>query len=151
MLKSITKKIIDESGGGTYRFTFHCDICGSPWTSDTYSPITEPIDADEVARGRESDHDAAYERANLEAGFHFNCCSICKRVVCDECFCILPELDLCKECTDTREIEAQRQEAADSEIFRPPETQETAIGFTGLAWFRRIFTLHNTGPPRKRK
>lgn len=43
---------------------------------------------------------AAYERSNLEAKVHFNRCRRCKRVVCSDCFRILPDCDLCKECAE---------------------------------------------------
>lgn len=33
-----------------------------------------------------AEHDAAYERANTEALFHFNKCPKCGRRVCDKCF-----------------------------------------------------------------
>lgn len=99
MLDPITKKMTDESNGNGFCFTFYCDICASPWHSIPYSG----------GRGRgaevhtwENEHAAAYERANREALMHFNRCPVCKRMVCDDCFSILDEQDMCKECADAR-------------------------------------------------
>lgn len=91
MLEPITKRMTDESDSNGYRFTFYCDICGSPWHSIRYS-------GGRAASERESERIAAYERANREAMMHFNRCPVCKRMVCDACFHILDEQDICKEC-----------------------------------------------------
>lgn len=103
MLKPVTKKITDESQGGTYRFTFYCDICGNPWHNDPCSSVTVSASVDEKACERARDRNDAYERANHEAIFHFNRCPVCKRWVCQDCFRLLPEGDICKECMDARE------------------------------------------------
>ena len=95
MLRPITQKFTDESEGEEYRFTFYCDICGHPRQSIPYRSDTEGhLDP----RARENDHIAAYERANHEAISWFNRCPVCKRLVCDQCFRILDEMDMCKEC-----------------------------------------------------
>jgi len=99
MLKPITKKISDESDSGIYRFTFYCDICGAPHQSVPYE--SETLNKIDPAR-REAEHNAAYERANREIMNHFNRCPMCGRVVCDNCFRILDESDMCFECAATR-------------------------------------------------
>jgi hypothetical protein len=58
-----------------------------------------------VETGRESsiwqsEHEAAYERANREAMMHFNRCPVCKRWVCDDCFLLLEDRDVCRECLE---------------------------------------------------
>jgi hypothetical protein len=98
MLKPITMKMTDESEGDVYCFTFYCDICGSPNQSVTYESDMEA----RYPNTRESEHIAAFERANLEALNWFSRCPICRRVVCDKCFCILDESDMCKECAELR-------------------------------------------------
>ena len=94
MLTPVTKKITNESDGEEFRFAFYCDICGKRWDSVPYHSDGHIHDAPE----REGLCAAAYERANLEALSHFNRCPECKRMVCDDCFRILEERDLCKEC-----------------------------------------------------
>ena len=99
MLKPITAKMTDESDEGVYHFTFYCDICGSPHQSVPYESETE---GECYLCERESEHTAAYERANREALNWFSRCPVCKRVVCDKCFRILDESDMCKECADLK-------------------------------------------------
>jgi len=98
MLKSVTQKMTDESEGGVYRFTFYCDVCEKPIQS-------HPIRSEHVGyeilveqAEREKEHRDAYERANRESIRSFNRCPVCKRFVCDDCFCLLDDAYICKEC-----------------------------------------------------
>jgi hypothetical protein len=100
LLEPITRKVTDESVGNIYRFTFYCDLCGQARFSVEYTGIG---DADD----KKHDHNAAYERANIEALKHFNRCTICKRFVCDYCFRILPEGDMCKECSGDQGVKVK--------------------------------------------
>ncbi|HYE82510.1 MAG TPA: hypothetical protein VEG39_10155 [Clostridia bacterium] len=105
MLGPITRQIRDCSTERDFCFTFYCDICNSPWES---VPVRGSLEngcgcgAEAKALIWRSEHDAAYERANREAVKHFNRCPICKRFVCDDCFLILPDQDLCIECAEKR-------------------------------------------------
>lgn len=100
MLEPITRKMTDESDGVGFRFTFYCDICGNAWHSIPYS--SREARGGAGAKGAwKNERAAAYERANREALMHFNRCPACGRMVCDECFRILPERDVCKECAKT--------------------------------------------------
>jgi hypothetical protein len=49
-------------------------------------------------------HRFAFERASLEAQFHFNHCPVCGRWVCDDCFSPLgnERYDLCRDCEATQ-------------------------------------------------
>lgn len=99
MLEPVTKKMTDRSTGTVFQFAFHCDLCGKPWSSAPVASL--PAKGWGIGRrrsDRQAEHDAAYERANLEAMQHFNRCPACKRWVCDDCFLLLDEGDLCKEC-----------------------------------------------------
>ncbi len=40
----------------------------------------------------------AWERAVTEALEHFSRCPICKRLVCDRCFLLSEDIDLCADC-----------------------------------------------------
>lgn len=102
MLEPITKKMTDKSDGNHFRFTFYCDICDSPWHSIPYIASAGWGSPGADTQAWENEHTAAYERANREAMMHFNRCPVCKRVVCDRCFLILAERDMCKECTATQ-------------------------------------------------
>lgn len=103
MLEPITKNMTDKSTEKDFRFTFHCDICKSPWDSvpanfSCTKENTLEVDKNASALIWQSEHTAAYERANHEAMEHFNRCPICKRWVCDKCFLILEDKDVCNEC-----------------------------------------------------
>jgi len=95
MLRPLTKKMTDESEGVVYRFTFYCDICGAPRQSDDYQSMSEETSSPEM---RDTEYTAAYERANRAAMSYFNRCPKCKRYVCDKCFRILDDMDMCDEC-----------------------------------------------------
>jgi hypothetical protein len=98
MLKPVTKKMIDNSADGVYQFAFHCDICDAPNESATYQSNTRQVTTDT----RESEYIAAYERANREAIKNFNRCPLCGKLVCDACFLLMAESDMCKECAALR-------------------------------------------------
>ncbi len=104
MLKAITKKIIDRSTDEFFKFEFHCDRCGTGWVSETYN--FEHGFPDKLTEGEKRakeimwkvEHDAALERANLEARLRFNQCNSCGRIVCDECFAMDEDEEICVDC-----------------------------------------------------
>lgn len=102
MLPSITKKYCDHSTDSFFAFSFFCDNCGGEWKSETYpfSMADTPTGSEAKTQARTiiwmAEHDAAYERANNEALFHFNKCPKCKSRVCDNCFCAFD--DVCIKC-----------------------------------------------------
>ncbi len=98
----LTKKSIDHSLPERYSFSFFCDRCGKAWQS-----ALTPFEAGgfaEVENRRvcemlwAEEHRVAFERANLEAQFHFNYCPRCGRWVCEDCFCLDDNQDLCADC-----------------------------------------------------
>lgn len=107
MLPPITKKYFDYSTPKYFSFAFLCDSCASPWESEKY-PFSlrdaPPQNASEEAAREilwKAEHDAAYERANNEAAFHFNGCPNCGRRVCDDCFSVFD--DICARCAENRD------------------------------------------------
>ena len=54
--------------GGSYQFTFFCELCDTGYT-------TRPVSAETVKK--------AFNLAQLEARIHFNRCHSCQRWVCD--------------------------------------------------------------------
>ena len=79
-------------------------MCGEYW----YSSSISFSKAAQAAQHREKKelYDAIYqrekERAKLAAGQEardrFSQCPVCRRLVCDACFLICDEMDLCREC-----------------------------------------------------
>ena len=107
MLRPITRKMTDESGGGTYRFTFYCDVCGKPYQSPAYDSTVVTVPD---RRAQEIEYNDAYERANNEVLKNFNRCPACQRVVCDECFNILEDMDICRVCSAPATAEIIRRD-----------------------------------------
>jgi hypothetical protein len=106
MIAPFTKNCIDCSADGSFSFVFHCDRCGGEWRS-TPVPFSKGgftgVEDDETLKLLWSDeHRIAFERANLEAMFHFNHCDSCGRWVCDACFYTLGNeyTDICIDCSE---------------------------------------------------
>lgn len=99
MLPPVTKQYDDHSTDRQFAFVFHCDRCGKLWESESYPFSMADATTDSRARALlwETEHAAAYERANTEALFHFSKCPTCGRRICDDCFCTAE--DACKTCT----------------------------------------------------
>lgn len=103
MLPPVTKRYDDHSTDRWFRFAFHCDRCGAGWESERYpfSMGNASSDGEGQEKARmllwKAEHDAAYERANTEALFHFNRCPACGRRVCDDCFSLSG--DRCVSCS----------------------------------------------------
>jgi hypothetical protein len=103
MLKPITQKVTDESKEGEYCFTFYCDICGRAHQSPRYHSAS----ADYADPGtRKAEYEDAYARANSEMVKKFNRCPVCQRVVCDECYDIMDDINMCKACHQQAEADA---------------------------------------------
>lgn len=98
MQAAFTRKYSEDSSGGRLQFTFYCDICRKEYAV----PAVEVPNERSLFQKRKYQkvHDAAFEKAEEEAKGHFNCCPVCSRWVCDECFRIFPSGDICKECTE---------------------------------------------------
>lgn len=103
-MEAITKKWEDNSDLKQFKFDFYCDCCGKKVVSLEYrfnSGFKAKLLMSEAERrARElvwqKDHEAAYERANVEAAFQFNRCPNCGRRVCEDCYSVFDEQ--CKEC-----------------------------------------------------
>jgi len=86
----LTKKITDHSTLEVFSFSFFCDNCEKEWKSPSALFESGSLTSIEHEEARKiiwaQEHKIAFEKANLEAHFHFNCCPDCKSWVCDECF-----------------------------------------------------------------
>ncbi len=88
MLPPVTKKCEDHSTDRNFCFVFYCDACGAIWESELYpfSMRNTPSQSEGEKNARvilwRAEHDAAYERANLEAMLNFNKshCIVCRRL-----------------------------------------------------------------------
>jgi hypothetical protein len=53
------------------------------------------------------EHAQAWERARCEAVQHFNLCPLCRELVCNYCFIICDDLDLCRACATKLEEQGE--------------------------------------------
>jgi len=100
----LTKRTTDCSTLETFLVSFFYDSCGKEWKSLPVPFESGSFSAIEHEEARKiiwaQEHRIAFEKANLEAHFHFNQCPDCKNWVCDECFCMDRKENLgpCRNC-----------------------------------------------------
>ena len=109
------KQVIKEAMGdcstiGEFRFLLRCQECGRTWHS---SPVRfSKADAEPETEARQvifralyaREREAAREKAAAEASEIFSQCPVCGRLVCDRCFLICEDLDLCAACAKALQV-----------------------------------------------
>ena len=109
------KRVVKEAMGDCstveeFRFLVRCQECGGIWHS---SPIRfSKAGAEPESEGMrtilrtlyEREREAAREMAAAEAAEIFNYCPVCGRLVCDRCFLICEDLDLCTACAEALQV-----------------------------------------------
>ena len=99
--------LIDCSTQDAFSFSFRCAVCGEVWKSKPIRFSKSGIQPG--TRGKQvvfdtlyqREKEAALRRAASEAAGAFNTCPICRRLVCDCCFMICDDLDMCQSCADS--------------------------------------------------
>lgn len=94
----------DCSTSQYFCFTIRCERCDEFWYSSAV-PFSKAGQADQYQEKKEL-YQAIYQRekkraaklAVQEAKECFNQCPICHRLVCDACFMICDEIDMCQDC-----------------------------------------------------
>lgn len=109
MLDAVTKRYIDDSTEEQFIFSFFCDCCDkfvsatklefrSGFAKKLFLSRTEQKARELIWR---QDHDASYERANVEALKKLNRCIICGAAICNDCTVECDEVDgktVCVKC-----------------------------------------------------
>lgn len=106
MEKLIEKVIENLSTRDMFLFRICCDACGAAYADRPVSFSKAGITP--RTEGKKIIYDALYEQefravrlsAIRDAAEHMNYCPICKRLVCNRCFLICDDLDMCKQCAD---------------------------------------------------
>ena len=114
MTSLLSSHLEDCSTAQYFCFSVRCEVCGEYWYSSSI-PFSKAAQAAQHLEKKEL-YDAIYqrekerakiyqrekERAKLAAGQEarerFSQCPVCRRLVCDACFLICDEMDLCREC-----------------------------------------------------
>ena len=125
MMKHIlSAQLIDDSDQEKFCFSLICKSCGSKWKSTPIcfskageQPLTE---AKQIIRNAvyQREHTQAKERALCEAVQHFNLCPLCHNLVCNYCFVICDDLDMCRSCADHLEEKGEVVMEAPAAIHR---------------------------------
>ena len=102
---SLKKYLKDISSDSLYQFSISCQICGRSWDSRPL-PFSKAGSQPETAEKKiiydvmyQRELEAARDSAVLAGKDHFNLCPICGKLVCDDCFMICDDLDMCRECS----------------------------------------------------
>lgn len=104
MTDLLSSHLEDCSTPQYFCFAIRCEACGEFWYSTTI-PFSKAGQAERYQEKKEL-YDAIYQRekerarqyAGQEAKERFSRCPICRRLVCDACFLICNEIDLCRDC-----------------------------------------------------
>ena len=104
-MKKLVEMLIENlSTREVFLFSIACSTCGAEFGGKpvrfSKAGITPPTE------GKKIIYDAVYEQefrdarqaAIRDAAEHLNYCPICKRLVCNRCFLICDDLDMCKQC-----------------------------------------------------
>ena len=130
------KRVVKEAMGDCstveeFRFLVRCQECGGIWHS---TPIRfskagaepEPEGMRTIFRTLyEREREAAREKAAAEAAEIFNYCPVCGRLVCDRCFLICEDLDLCIACAKALQV---RGDVVAGEVSDPRRAPAESAG-----------------------
>lgn len=136
------KQVIKEAMGDCstieeFRFFLHCQECGRTWHSSPVRfskagtrPETEGIRT--VFRTLyEREREASREKAAAEASEIFSQCPVCGRLVCDRCFLICEDLDLCIACANKLRVRGRIVAGETSDAREPPAGADRKITTEG--------------------
>ena len=116
-MKDLVELVLENlSTGDFFLFRVLCAECGTAY-GNRRSRFSK-AGSDLRKGGKKAIFDALYEQefrtarltAIRDAAEHMNYCPICKRLVCNRCFLICEDLDMCKQC-------AARLEETGSPVF----------------------------------
>ena len=104
MRKLVELMLDDLSTREVFLFRIRCEACGEAYANKpvrfSKAGLTPPT------REKGILYDALYEQelrsaratAVREGAEQFNYCPVCRRLVCNRCFLICDELDMCRQC-----------------------------------------------------
>lgn len=104
-MRQITKELLDDcSAPEEFRFVLRCTECGGEWHSPPVRFSKAGVQPETEGKRvifrtlYERERERARQRAAEAATQSFNLCPICGRLVCDRCFLICEDLDMCTAC-----------------------------------------------------
>lgn len=108
-----------------FLFRIACGICAAEYGGKqirfSKAGITPPTEGKRIifAACYEQEFRTARQAAIRDAVEHLNYCPICKRLICNRCFLICDDLDMCKQCAgQLKETGSPVETDAPDEAFR---------------------------------
>lgn len=104
-MKQILRIYLQDCSSETqFQFQIRCENCGNIWKSKSigfsHASKTPQTEGKRIIYQAlyQREKAAAYEFAVKEALEVFSRCPICKRLVCDQCFLLCDEIEMCNAC-----------------------------------------------------
>lgn len=106
MKQLLTNQLKDVSDRESFGFSLSCEACSKEWFSDRVR--FSKADTPSVTEKKQVVYSVLYNRelaqaknkAVSQASYHFNLCPVCHRLVCNDCFVICEDLDMCTDCAE---------------------------------------------------
>lgn len=99
--EKLANRIRDCSDDKKIAFGFECESCGKLWEVISV-PFTKKADneTEQVIRDAQYHREWVRIKADASKAFreHFSVCPICGKIVCDYCFVICDEIEMCSSC-----------------------------------------------------
>ena len=113
MRKLVETVLKDQSTREVFLFRIECASCGAECGNKPIRFAKAGVVAD--SPGKQVIYDALYEQERRDArnlavsgaAEHMNYCPICKRLVCNRCFLICEDLDMCRQCASVLQQNGQ--------------------------------------------
>lgn len=108
MRELIKKYLVDSSDKEQFCFSVACAECGKAMRIPvrfSKAGMRPPTEGKRIVFDvlYQQEWEQAQARAIEEAVHYFNLCPFCGRLVCNECFLICEELDMCRACASSLE------------------------------------------------
>ena len=109
-MKKLVETILENlSTKDVFVFRVTCASCGTDYANKPVRFSKAGIVP--MTPGKKIIYDAVYEQEFMtarqasirNASEHLNYCPICKRIVCNQCFLICADLDMCRQCAERLE------------------------------------------------
>lgn len=109
----IKENLMDHSTPGSFCFSMRCAQCGEELKSTAVRFSRSGMKPN--SSGKRIVYDALYRRekqdalsrAEGELSASFNLCPICRRTVCDHCFLLCDDIDMCASCAENLHEEGE--------------------------------------------
>ena len=113
MKKLVETVLENRSTKDVFRFRVTCGNCSTEYGNKPIRFSRAGIPP--ATQSKKIIYDALYEQefnearriAIRNAAEHMNYCPICKRLVCNQCFLICDDLDMCKQCAADLELQGK--------------------------------------------